>query len=77
MRFEDIITNEFELLKTIYQFLGTTFTENSERNVQAWLEKDAKRGQPSSKFTLAEFGVEPNQVNERFAGYIQRYKSFL
>ena len=77
VRFEDVIGNEMALLATIYRFLGMSFTETSRRNVQAWLDKDARRGRPPGRFTLAEYGVTPAQVNERFAGYIARYQAFL
>ena len=77
VRFADILGNEFELLASIYRFLGMRFTEDSRAGVEAWLQMDAARGRHNRKVTLAEYGLDATRGNDRFSGYIERYPAFL
>jgi hypothetical protein len=77
VRFEDIVSHEFELLGRIYDFLGIPLTDAARSNVREWLSMDAGRREPSPKFTLDEFGLDASTVNQVFSQYIDRYRDYL
>ena len=77
VRIGEIVSNEFDLLPKIYEFLNIPFDDVARNNIQAWLKKDAARRQTPRQFTLADYGMTAEQVDEKFAGYLQRYKDFL
>ena len=77
VRFGDVVDHEFDVLTSLYDFLGIAFTERSRANVRAWLAMDAERHDTPRKFTLAEFGLDEAKVNATFAGYLARYRDYL
>ena len=75
--FDEVAHREFDALAKVYAFLKMPLTDGGRHNVQDWLSMDAARRVPSHKHELASFGLDAEQVDEKFAGYIQRYRDFL
>jgi Sulfotransferase family len=77
VRFEDIVNDEVGVSRRVYDFLGMEWTDRAEENLKAWIEMDSTRGHEPSKAKLETYGLEPEQINEAFGAYIERYSEFL
>jgi Sulfotransferase family len=77
VRFDEVVGDEIAVLRRIYDWLGMTFSPDSERNVNAWLEMDKGRSHVPNVATLADYGYTAERVDEGLAPYIERYRDFL
>jgi Sulfotransferase family len=77
LRFVDIVKNEFEVIESIYRFLGLAFDAGAWQGVEGWLKMDRERRGPSQKFTLQDFGLDAGGVDQCFADYIDYYRDYL
>lgn len=75
--FDRIVRDEVGTLGEVYRFLKLPLTDAAKRNVEAWVDMDARRRGTPRSFTLQEYGLDAAHVNERFARYIHRYATFL
>jgi Sulfotransferase family len=75
--FEEIVRDEVALTERIYAFLGLEFRDTAKANLLAWLQMDASRGHERVTATLGDFGLTAESVNERMAGYIDRYAAYV
>ena len=76
-RFGDVVSREFELLPKIFEFLKLPFTDVERTKVAAWIKMDEARRITPQRHQLSEFNLTTEQVNARFAPYLQRYSAFL
>jgi Sulfotransferase family len=77
VRFGEVIANEAELLRRIYDWLGMDFTVASGAHLAAWLEMDSRREHVRSTATLEDFGVTEEEVRDGMRAYIERYGEYL
>lgn len=77
LRFEDIVSKEIEVTKTIYDFLGMELTDGAITNIEEWLKMDARRNHYRCEATLADFHIEPHTVTSAFQPYIEYYSQHL
>ena len=77
IRFDDIMRDEIDVLQNIYHFLGMQLGEGARAHVRDWLALDARRGHQPTTATLAEYGLTPAMIEDRFGAYIRRYGDYL
>lgn len=77
VRFEDVASNEIALTRAIYAWLGMPFTASSEDRLRRWLLMDAERRHQRNHTQLQDYGVTPERLRERLAGYYARYGAFF
>jgi hypothetical protein len=71
-----MIADPFGTLHSVYDHFGLEFSAEAERGARAWLEHPAQH-MSSVKFTLADFGLDPDQVEVAFGGYRHRFGDFF
>jgi len=68
--YEDFVADPIGTVSTVYDHFGLTFTEDARAAMTA-LHGESRSGsaKPVHKYSLADFGLTPEEVDERFAGY--------
>ena len=71
--FADLQTDPIGTLQTSYESLGLTFTEDSLQAVTQWAEGHRPGSRGTHEYDLADYGLTPEGVRERFADYLATY----
>ncbi|HQR04398.1 MAG: sulfotransferase [Proteobacteria bacterium] len=71
--FADTLTKPLEVVKTIYDFLGYSFPEDTKEKMQVFLEANSRDKRPVHDYTMEYFGLSEAQIRQDFAGYRARY----
>jgi hypothetical protein len=71
--FADLQTDPVQTLQTSYQRLGLTFTEETSNSVARWAESHQPGSRGAHDYDLADYGLTPEGVRERFADYLTAY----
>jgi hypothetical protein len=74
VRYEDFVADPIGTVSTVYDHFGLTFTGDARAAMTA-LHTESRSGErkPAHRYTLEEFGLTPEEVDERFAGYLRAY----
>ncbi|MEV4644663.1 sulfotransferase [Saccharopolyspora sp. NPDC049357] len=70
VRYEDFIADPIGVVERIYGHFGLPLSENAAtamRNLHS--ESTAGHAKPAHRYSLADFGLRPEEVDERFAGW--------
>lgn len=67
-----LTADPLETLRTVYEHFDLPFTTTAESAVKTWLDHPAQHTS-TVKFTLADFGLDSDQVETAFRGYRQRF----
>ena len=72
--YSELVANPVEAVKKIYSKFDLEFTEEHEKNIIEYLQKErpARRN-----YTLSDYEVTKSQVNSEFSHYINEFKAFL
>jgi hypothetical protein len=60
-------------LETSYTSLGLTFSDATARSVEHWAGEHKPGSRGSHDYDLADYGLTPDGVRERFAAYLTTY----
>jgi hypothetical protein len=71
--FGDLQTDPVGTLTTCYASLGLVFTEEAEAAVEKWARGHAPGSRGAHDYDLADFGLTPGGVRDRFADYLDTY----
>jgi hypothetical protein len=72
--FHDAVTDPLGTANHVLTAAGLDVTDESERDMTAWLAQDRKRDSlPVHRYSPADFGLSAEQIRERFAAYSERY----
>jgi hypothetical protein len=73
--FEDSVADPIATVGRILTAVGLDLTDESVAATEAWLVQDRKREKlPVHRYTAEDFGLTEEQIRERFADYVQRYR---
>ncbi|GLY41989.1 sulfotransferase [Amycolatopsis sp. NBRC 101858] len=74
VRYEDFVADPIGTVSTVYDHFGLTFSDNARAAMTA-LHTESRSGErkPVHKYSLADFGLTSEEVDERFAGYLRAY----
>jgi hypothetical protein len=79
VQYDDLVSRPVETVAAIYRAFGDELSGPARDALDAFVGADVAagaRGRPSRaahRYDLAEFGLDPGEVAERFAGYASRY----
>jgi hypothetical protein len=71
--FADLQSNPVNTLKASYESLGLTFTAAAARSVERWAREHKPGTRGAHDYNLADYGLTPEGVRERFAEYLRTY----
>ena len=71
--FADLQTDPVQTLEATYTSLGLTFTDATVRSVEQWAREHRPGSRGAHDYDLADYGLTPEGVRERFAEYLGTY----
>ena len=71
--FADLQTDPVRTLQTSYESLGLTFTDATLHSVTQWARGHRPGSRGTHEYDLADYGLTPEGVRERFADYLAVY----
>ncbi len=71
--FADTLTKPLEVVKTIYDFVGVNFPEDTKEKMQAFLEANRRENRPAHDYSPEYYGLSEAQIKRDFAAYRERY----
>jgi hypothetical protein len=71
--FADLQTDPVHTLQTSYESLGLTFTDATLHRVTQWAQGHRPGSRGTHEYDLADYGLTPEGVHERFADYLATY----
>jgi hypothetical protein len=71
--FTDLQSDPVHTLEAAYGSLGLTFTDATMRAVQQWAREHKPGSRGAHDYELADYGLTPEGVRERFAAYLDSY----
>ena len=70
VRYEEFVSDPLGVVERIYDHFDLPLSEGAARSMRALhSESTAGRAKPSHRYSLADFGLRPEEVDERFAGW--------
>lgn len=73
MDYRDLVADPVAAVGTAYAELGLPLGDVARRRMQAWRDANPQDRWGRHHYDIAEFGIAPDQVRERFGSYRQRY----
>jgi len=71
--YRQIVSCPLDAVRSVYQHCGLALTEEAEGRMRSWLRTEANVSRPSRDYKLAEFGLDPHLLRERFARYTDTF----
>ena len=71
--FADLQTDPVPTLQTSYESLGLSFTDATLHSVMQWAQGHRPGSRGAHEYDLADYGLTPEGVRERFADYLAAY----
>jgi hypothetical protein len=68
--FADLQTDPVHTLQTSYESLGLSFTDATLHSVKQWAQEHRPGSRGAHDYDLADYGLTPEGVRERFADYL-------
>ncbi len=72
--FDEQLVDPVGVVERAYRKLGLPFTEEARRRMAAFSERRRRGRHGSYSYRLADFGLRPEAVRERFAAYLERFE---
>jgi len=73
VQYADIGADWQQAIQGIYDFLGIPFSQQAKTAMQAWLDSNGQHKHGAHKYSLANFGLQKNEVDQRLMFYRQHY----
>lgn len=71
--YADITADWQQAVQGVYDFLGRPFTDDARQHMQAWLDSNQQHKHGAHKYSLADFGLNADEVEQRMAFYRERF----
>lgn len=71
--FADLQTDPVRTLQASYELLGLSFTDETRRSVKQWAQTHRPGAHGAHDYDLADYGLTPEGVRERFSDYLAAY----
>jgi len=71
--YADITADWQQALRGVYEFLGMPFTSDARSAMQTWLDSNRQHRHGAHKYSLADFGLDAQEVDRRLMFYRQRF----
>jgi sulfotransferase family protein len=73
LRYRQIVSQPLDAVRAVYRHCGLALTEEAEGRMRSWLRTTANVSRPWRDYKLAEFGLDPHILRERFARYTDTF----
>ena len=73
VQYADIGSDWQRAIEGIYGFLGDPLTERTRARMQAWVDSNAQHKHGTHKYSLANFGLNPDEVDQRLMFYREAF----
>ena len=73
IQYADITADWQSALAGVYDFLQIPFTDEARGNMQGWLDSNQQHQHGAHKYSLADFGLDAQDVDQRLMFYRQRF----
>lgn len=71
--YHDVLANPVPVIRRIYEAAGLEMSNDHEARVREWLDKNNQTKHGVHKHSPDEFGMDADDINERFSAYRERY----
>jgi hypothetical protein len=73
LHYRQIVSRPLDCVRALYDHCGLVLTEKAERRMRSWLYTATNVTRPSRDYRLADFGLDPHLLRERFAHYTETF----
>jgi hypothetical protein len=73
IQYADITADWQRAIAGVYNFLELPFTEQARTAMQSWLDGNRQHQHGAHKYSLAQFGLDQNEVERRLGFYRERF----
>jgi hypothetical protein len=73
VQYDELTRDTFGTLRRICDFAGAPLTPPARRSIEAWLARNPQEKHGPHRYTPEQFGLDPQLLKERFAGYRRDY----
>jgi hypothetical protein len=74
IEFDDAVADPIGQVSRVYDAIGLPLTETAESAMRRWLRHRPREGQ-RPPYTLSDYGLDDQRIDDRFATYNQRFRS--
>jgi hypothetical protein len=73
LQYRQIVSDPLNAVSAVYRHCGLVLTEEAQQRMRSWLGTAANVSRPARNYKLAEFGLDPHVLRERFARYTDTF----
>ena len=73
LNYRQIVARPLDAVRAVYRHCDLVLTEEAEQRMRSWLRTSTNVGRPWRDYKLAEFGLDPHMLRERFAHYTDTF----
>jgi len=73
----ELTTNSQRVVEKIYTFADRPFKEQVQKAIARWEDENHQHKHGVYNYTLADYGITPEMVNEKFRPYVERFREYL
>ena len=75
--YRELIKDSDDVVRKIYDFAGRSLPDKVVSNIAAWEEKNRQHKHGVYKYSMEQYGISNEMIQEKFQAYIQRFKDYL
>jgi hypothetical protein len=73
LHYQQIVRYPLDAVRAVYRHCNLVLTEEAEARMRRWLRTAVNVSRPGREYSLAEFGLDPHILRERFARYTDTF----
>ena len=73
IQYADITADWESAINGVYDFLGTPLNDEAHRGMQAWMDRNRQHKHGAHKYSLTDFGVDEQTVDQQLMFYRQHF----
>ena len=75
--YDDLMANDMDVVRRIYDFAGMELTPQAEAAMQAWSDENGQHRHGEHVYSLADAGITEADINRRMGAYARRFADYL
>ena len=73
LHYRQIVTSPLDAVRALYRYADMVLTAEAEERMRRWLRSGTNATRPRRSYRLADFGLDPHLLRERFAPYTDTF----
>jgi hypothetical protein len=73
VNYSTLVQDPIGTVRQLYEYFGYKFSPRMEENLNRWISENPQHKHGIHRYSLEQFGLEPEVVNRRFVNYRQRF----